>query len=372
MKGAAKVRGWVVVVTGGLAGACAEPEAAMRPSGSEPARVIVEPAEGARLCAGTEAWAEQEIARVEQQIGLLPAYELVVTLGDSAVADRCVESGDPQTVLGCTVGDGAATTVSATLPAFSHELVHALRRHAGLETQAMFEEGFAEWINGSDPLARSVVLDPGWLSEQEQPEALVHLGYSRFRRAQNYLTATHLFDFMEQARGAEALAAFMVQGVDRSGDAASARFEAHFGVSLADEAQAWRDAGLQAFGRGDPCGAGVESSVPGDDVSVQATVDCDEDDVMGLEGDEEVMWTRRCVELSAGIYDARLTTGSGVARLEPVRGSCASDSSASGMGAHVIEAGQPDEVALAACTWAVSFASTRGQPESFELTLSPR
>ncbi len=355
--------GWVLLVV-----ACAEPPT--DPPEVEGGEVLVEAVAGARACAGTTSWAEAEIARIVAQTGLEPAFDLRVTLGDAAAAAECTDIDDPQTVLGCTVGDGSAVEVFTTPTAFSHELVHALRRHQGLRTRAMFEEGFAELVNGSAAYPRFDSLDPASLSEAWWPQTQIRLGPAEFRDAQSYRIATHFLDFVREREGLESLAAFMRGGIDDSAERAVQRFEIHFGVSLDAMVESWRDAGPRDTGLGDPCAEGIEV-LPEEGGVLRVTVDCDREGTMGLVGASESAWTRECVRLSAGRYAVALAAETGVVHWASVPESCEEGTSAVEASAVTVASGETVTLERGACAWALTFASTRDGPEAFELTLTP-
>lgn len=353
--------------------ACADPGVPPDPEPDEPAEITVSAVEGARTCAGTRAWIAAEIERVQTEVGLLPVAPLLITLGATAVTERCTAPDDPETVEGCTQGEGGAVTVTTTPEAFSHELVHALRRQQELRTRIMFEEGFAEAIDGSDAYPRHGALDPSTLPEARWPEQLVQHGKAEFRSAESYRVATHFVDHLRAEHGPEAVAAFMRGGIDGSAEAATARFATHFGATLASEAQAWREAGLQSFGRGDPCTAGVAAIAPDTAVELAERVDCDDPATFGLQGAGERAWVRHCVSTSvAGGYDVELAASAGVVRWEAVPGTCAEDAAGHDAAPKLVEAGATGTLELAACTWAVTFESTADAPEAFVLSLRPR
>jgi hypothetical protein len=354
----------------GLA-ACAEPGREPEPAPSDAAEVVVAASEGARLCAGTEAWVTAEIERVQTVTGLMPMYRLPVTLGRAAVDEHCSDPGASYTVLGCTLGDGGGTTVLSTPGVLSHELVHALRRHYDFGTRAMLEEGFAEAINGSDAYPRHLALDPAELPEARWPEVLIQQSLDEFSSAESYRAATHFMEFLQAEHGTAAMASFMTSGVDRTTEAALMRFESHFGIALAEQAQAWRDAGEQGFGRGDPCAAGVTAIAPSEAVELVVRVDCDEPGTLGLQGAGEVAWVRHCVALEAGRYAVALHAAAGAVRWEAVAGSCAEGSSALDSAPKHIEAGTAGLLDFAACSWVVTFESMEDRPEVFTLALDP-
>jgi len=351
-----------------MLGACAEP--VERPEQDEEGEVVVEPAAGARLCAEMEPWIEAEIERVGREVGLRPAFELGVTLGASAVATECVEPGDIRAVQGCTVGDGAAVAVVTTPGTFAHELVHALRRHQGLRTRPLFEEGFAELRGGSDAYPRVDQLEPAALAEVRQPEAMIELGPSEFRDGQSYRAAAHFLAFVEQTDGPEALASFMRGGLDDSAADARRRFELHFGASLSERAEAWRQQGPHEVSEGDPCTGGAEP-LPATGARIEVTVDCDAPGTMGLAGAEETAWRRTCVAVEAGRYVIALEAEAGSVYAEPAAGSCDPSTSALDRAPFGLEAGEQAALELGACTWALTFASTRDQPEALVLRVDP-
>jgi len=350
-------------------GACTDPD--LGPGPQEPAELVITPVDGARLCAGTERWAAIEIERVEAETGLVPAVSLPISLGQAAVDERCVIPGDTATVLGCTLDDHGSLHVFTTPDALSHELVHGLRRSYELETRAMFEEGFAEAIDGSDAYPRYVALDPAEVSEASWPEALVQQDYVEFRSEERYRVATHFVAFLQAEHGPEAVASFMTGGIDGSAEAALIRFETSFGTTLAERAQAWRDAGEQGFGRGDPCSEGITPIPPDEAVELVVEVDCDDPDTLGLQGVDELAWVRRCVSTAAGVHTVALDTASGRVRWDSVPGTCAEGSSELDAAPKRVEAGVEGVLELAACTWAVTFESTEDQPERFVLALGP-
>ncbi|MCX4247447.1 hypothetical protein [Paraliomyxa miuraensis] len=355
--------------------ACTEPDLDHEGGPDEPAEIVVSAVEGARLCAGTQTWVDDELRRVRAETGLLPVARLPVTLGAGAVEERCTVPDDPETVVGCTLGEGGATAVISTPEALSHELVHALRRHQELRTRTMFEEGFAEAIDGSDAYPRYVELEPGELPEARWPEALVQQSKAEFRSVQSYRVAVHFVDHLRRVHGAEAVAAFMRGGIDGTAAEAETRFERHFGTSLEAEAQAWRASGAQGFGRGDPCAGGVVAIESGVTVELVVRVDCDDPETMGLEGAAEAAWIRRCVSLGAGRRAVQMGMGAGpglgAVRWEAVPQTCAEGSSELDAAPKVVEAGDAGTLEFAACTWAVTFESTADGPQELSLTLGP-
>lgn len=359
--------GWRSSVVLGVAllglGACAEPDELEPTPPAEPGEIMVVPTEGARLCAGTERWVSQEVARVIEQTGLLPRFDLRVEVGRAAVDARCLDGREPEVVLGCAQGESGSTALYTTPQALAHELVHGLRRQQELRTISLFEEGFAEALAGSDAHPRWHELDPAGVPEPWQPEALAQV--ARLDRGETYLVAAHFAGSLRDEHGAEAVAAFMRGGIDDGGEAAGQRFETHFGRSLGEAAQAWRDAGARGFALGDPCSAGVEPA-PAGEVVVQVDLDCDDPSTMGLLGAGESAWVRRCLELPAGRMVAQLDHGT--VRLEAVPGSCAEGSSALDAAPKELEAGVSITLQLAACTWALTFSTTT---ETAETPLAP-
>ncbi|MCA9712454.1 MAG: hypothetical protein KDK70_41885, partial [Myxococcales bacterium] len=272
-------------------------------------------------------------------------------------------------VLGCSVGGGATTAVITGPGVLSHELVHGLRRQYDLHTQAMFEEGFAELINGSDAYPRTIALDQGQLDDTRQPELMVQLGPAAFRDPKRYGSATQFLDFVATEHGLDAVADFMREGVDDSAEAATVRFGAHFGRSLAEQAQAWRDGGADPSSRGQACSEGATTLTQSERV-VRATVDCDAAETMGLAGAGEEAWVRQCLRLAHDArYSMTLDAQSGEVTWTAVPGTCDADTSGASTWPARIEAGQSRSFDMGACTWAVTFRSTTGAPEDFALTL---
>ncbi|MEX1364226.1 MAG: hypothetical protein AB1Z98_13960, partial [Nannocystaceae bacterium] len=302
---------------------CGEPGDTGSTSELPPAQVEITATQGARLCAGTSAWARAEFARVVEATGMPPLFAMPVVVGHDAVRQRCTNLGDPRAVLGCTVGDGGSVRVFTTADALAHELVHALRRQQDLRTIALFEEGFAELVDGSDPYPRWNELDPARLPEVWLPPRLAQL--PRLDDGDTYRVAAHFFGALTDEHGPDSVAAFMRGGIDDTPEQALERFELHFGPSLEGQSTVWSEAGPQGFGRGRLCPDGAEPAPTGP-VVLQATVDCDDPQTFGLIGAGERAWVRRCVELSAGRYEVELAAGR--ARWESVPQSCAEDSSA--------------------------------------------
>ncbi|MEM6995801.1 MAG: hypothetical protein AAF721_35150 [Myxococcota bacterium] len=329
------------------------------------AEVTVTTPAGVTMCAGTRTWADAEVARVQAVTGLVPDFPLTVELGVAAVARAC--GGDPEAGvrLGCAVGNGAQSQAFAEPAAFAHELSHALRRQYGLATVAVFEEGFAESVNGSDPYPSTVVLEA---ADAEFDLASAVSNGADVVGASSYRASTHFFRWLAERHGEEAVARFMTGGIDASPADAENRFAQAFGQDVVDAAEeSAAPVGTVAF-RGRLCREAVPLAAS---ATLDATVDCGAPDTYGLSGPGEPAWTRRC-------FSAPSTTPFAVS-LEGARGrvelavdpvDCAVPVDDPSRTPRVVRAGETMSWTLAGCAWAATFIVEEPESTSLALRLS--
>ena len=194
----------VIALSGcGASGSSPQPE--------PPAELELVAPSGVEVCKGTRAWADAEAQRVQDTTGLPLRYALPVELGATAVDESCGEAPVEGVRLGCATGTKGSTKVFAEPVAFAHELTHALRRQWGLSTVPIFEEGYAEAINGSDAYPSYVEREPG--DEEVDIAALVLAGEPTVGAGQ-YRVATHFMRWLMAEHGEAHVAAFMTAGSD--------------------------------------------------------------------------------------------------------------------------------------------------------------
>lgn len=343
---------------------CGEPVTS--PKNEAPVELELATADGIEICAGTRAWAEAEAERVQAVTGLPLRHALRVELGSGAVEASCGEAPIEGERLGCTTGTKGTTRVFAEPVAFAHELTHALRRQWGLSTVPIFEEGYAEAVNGSDAYPSYVEREPD--DEKVDIAALVLAGGPTVGAGQ-YRVATHFMRWLMAQYGESEVAGFMTAGSDRKPEDAAARFESAFGESLASVGQRWSEqaTGLAFRGGGCPETIAVESPA----ATIDATVRCDAEDTLGLSG--ELALVRRCFGLGdAATFDLELEATRGAVRLEVVPVGCDVEPGGSTRSPVVIEAGDVQTAELAGCTWMATFLDPGTEPLDMKLHLTAK
>jgi len=349
---------WGVLIAIGLV-ACGESTTASK--SEPPAELELVAPEGIEICAGTKAWATAEAERVAAVTGLPLRHALRVELGAAAVEASCGHPPVEGQRIGCTTGTRGTTRVFAEPIAFSHELTHALRRQWGLSTVPIFEEGYAEAINGSDAYPSYVEREVD--DEKVDVAALVMAGEPTVGAGQ-YRVATHFMRWLMAEYGESEVAGFMTSGSDPTPEDTAARFESAFGESLSSVGQRWSEQATGPAFRGGGCPDAI--SIDGATAAIEASIRCDAEDTFGLAG--EVSLTRRCFRLGAEqAFDLALEGARGAVRLEVVPVGCDVELGASTRSPVTLEAGDVRTAALAGCTWIATFLDPGVDP--LDLTL---
>ena len=204
------------------------------------------------ICAGTGPFLERELLRIAQTLEL-PLWSedepIEVHLGPRAVEELCRELDDPN-VVGCAPGSGTDITVAANgFGDTPHELVHAVRLHSSDLGPALFEEGLAQVLSGTDgyPLYVQYPRGTGWPS----PAELIAVPYPDFDGGL-YAPAQSFISWLWLTYGRSMLMALVNDPRLPDGDAA-ALFQEHYGISLDEANQGWTQEDAPDPVWGDPC-----------------------------------------------------------------------------------------------------------------------
>jgi hypothetical protein len=206
----------------------------------ETAHLRISNSTGNPICAGTSRLLETELERIAEalELPLWPEDEkLEVRFGQEAVAEVCT-SWEPGSVAGCVGGNDDARVVAAIEVAYtaSHELVHAVRLENGRWSTALFEEGVAELLEGSDGFPVYVRYPHG--GADMGPLELLELSRAEINR--HYVSAMSFVSWLWETEGRSTLMGLLNDPDFEGAAAAPSLFEQHFGMSLAEAEQAWR------------------------------------------------------------------------------------------------------------------------------------
>ena len=205
--------------------------------------------------------------------------KLDVRFGEEAVQEVCA-SIELDNLNGCFHYDStedlmAAVSLTGTAP---HELVHAIRYRNLRPAPAMIEEGLAQLLSGSDghPLFVSYPHgDPvvGPLELLELPRAEFNLGY--------YVPSQSFLSWLWETQGRSTLMAFANDPALSEAEMVLPRFEHHFGLSLPEAEQAWRNDDRPDPIWGAPCIPERTYSLADGPVEISADLDCDDPTTLG-------------------------------------------------------------------------------------------
>jgi hypothetical protein len=168
----------------------------------------------------------------------------------------------------------AAVEVANTAP---HELVHAVRRHNFPQGPNLFEEGLAEVLSGSDGYPVYVAYPHG--ESAHGPVELLDLPLAEL--IYYYPSAESFVSWLWETYDRPTLMSFMNDPVLSDDDAVLSLFETHFGLTLADAEQAWRDDDQPDPIWGAPCIPERTYSLADGPIELSGAFDCREPTVYG-------------------------------------------------------------------------------------------
>ena len=280
----ARCKSWPAVMLSCMVGAaCSEP-AAVDDGVVETSHLRISTTTDNPICAGTPILLQRELERIAAAVDL-PLWDdgdkLDVRFGEDAVADACanIPLGDGVGINGCVIRrDGelvaSAVEVSYTAP---HELVHAVRRHAQPLGPALFEEGLAELLSGSEGFPVQAQYPRG--DPYVGPVELLEIPREDF--AYYYPGALSFVSWLWETEGQSTLMGFVNDPAVADADATLPLFEQHFGISLAEAEQAWREDERPDPIWGSPCIPEHTYSLADGPVEVSGSFDCSEPEVYG-------------------------------------------------------------------------------------------
>lgn len=232
------------------------------------------------ICAGTPLWLESEVVRIAEALEL-PLWseddKLDVRFGFDAVAEVCVQ-WEPDDIGGCVYETDDQVTLAAKEVAYTtpHELVHAVRRRNLSLGPSLFEEGLAQVLSGSDgfPLYATYPHGEPFVGPVE---ALELPGVA----PSHYVTGQSFVSWLWQAYDRSTLMSFMNDPRLPDDDMVLAVFEEHFGQTLSQAEQAWRDDDRTHPIWGAPCIPERTYSLADGPVELSGDYDCREPTTYG-------------------------------------------------------------------------------------------
>lgn len=282
---------------------------------------------------------QRELARVELALGRELLEPVDVLVGRQAVDDACVPVREAEPLAGCTI---SSTEIVTTLPALSHELVHAIREQHGVRGSPFVEEGLATMIGTGRPsLALTIALDPS--NPEHDIAAQLEHGWSELSEIDRSLGA-HFLRWMEQAYGLATLQEFSWSAGVSRGDAVAAAFDDATGETLAEGEARWSEEADAEARFADLCYGRPAPELPAEGLVVEASACCDDPDVEQAEP-PLLRMGHRCFTLPGETsLDVELSSGDGELVLRP--DGCE--------GAPVVLGpGQSTRLAAGACRWQV-------------------
>jgi hypothetical protein len=282
---------------------------------------------------------ERELARVELALGRELLEPVDVLVGRQAVEETCMPTSEAEPLAGCAP---SGTEIVTTLPALSHELVHAIRQQHGVRGSPFIEEGLATVIGTGRPtLALSIDLDP------TDPEHAIapQLEYDWFELpAIDRSLGAHFLHWMAQAYGPSTWRGFLwAEGVGR-GDAVAAAFDDATGETLTQGEARWREDAEAEVRFSELCNGRPAPELPAAGLVVEASACCDDPDVEQAEP-PLLRMGHRCFTLPADTtLDVQLVSGDGELVLRP--DGCEGTPM-------VLGSGQSTRMVAGACRWQV-------------------
>ncbi len=206
----------------------------------ETAHLRITNSTGNPICTGTTVFLEMEIERIAAavELPLWPEDEkLDVRFGQEAVAEVCT-SWDPGDIAGCVGRDDDGRVVASNEVAYtsSHELVHAIRLQNGVWSTAMFEEGLAELLTGSEGFPAYVRYPHG--DPFVGPLEMLEVPREDF--AAYYGPAASFVSWLWETHGRSTLMGLVNDPAFDGAETAQPLFEQHYGLPLSEAEQAWR------------------------------------------------------------------------------------------------------------------------------------
>lgn len=322
---------------------------------------------GTRLCPPTLERLDDEVERLAAALGVDadPEERIVLHYGAVSVKERC----DIDLAVGEFMWGGCAQEeglwIAAQPGAESHEIVHALRLHAGLLGPRYWEEGLATHYGTWRPYLELRV----WASGSLEPSKSLRSSEKPDQAA--YTESAHFIAFLDQAYGSEA-----VRAVSRSlgeGTEPGEAFQQALGASLEDVEARWLAEAEPMYELGPLCEE--EISVGSEPVVLRGEIGCDVPGVLGpgpnaredvFRGPRYCLSTPPDTVLTVtargsqehGVVEARsVTSGRGCPVDEP------------NLGTNVVPGNQRD-FDTHGCTWSVAYVSTlEGDAYEIELTV---
>jgi hypothetical protein len=247
----------------------------------ETAHLRITSSEDNPICAGTPLLLESEVVRIAEALEL-PLWsadgKLDMRFGIESVAEVCTQ-WDPDEINGCVDETNGEVTIASKEVAYtaSHELVHAVRRRNLSFGPAVFEEGLAEVLSGSDGYPVYVRYPHG----ESYPGPVELLDLPREELNNYYPSAESFVSWLWLTYDRPTLMSFMNDSAFSDADAALPLFEQHFGLPLAEAEQAWRNDDRPDPIWGDPCIPERTYSLADGPIELSGDFDCREPAVYG-------------------------------------------------------------------------------------------
>ncbi|MCH9684814.1 MAG: hypothetical protein K0V04_25485 [Deltaproteobacteria bacterium] len=294
--------------------------------------------------------------------------KLDMYFGPEATSDVCrslVSAHDR--VNGCTSGLGTSVEVAAADYFVIHEFVHAVRATGDQRAPAVFEEGIAELLAGAPGFPAVIDRPRGtpWLG----PEQLLQVPNSQFT-GEYYPPAASFMSWLWDSFGRKSVSGFLEELTHDDQPGAAASFRTHFGISLAEAEQMWRDDPSPPQTYGTPCIEGRTYTLDDNPLILTGSLDCESDDVLGVGLGMDVL--PMCLELERNTR-VRVEVDADAGALQLLlREQCQPATSATPQSYQDkrIEAGESVELDMAGCRWRVLFGTDDQQPTPYRIALS--
>ena len=234
------------------------------------------------ICAGTPIWLDSELGRIGEALSL-PLWgsdsKLDVHFGDDAVEALCSNIGLDQSLGGCvgTLEGETFVAVRNVSSVVSHELVHAVRNRNEAWAEIPFEEGVAEILSGSDGLPFIARYPRG--AAYTGPMDLLEIPREEFG-GELYIPSASFVSWMWEIFGQGELMGFLDDPQIGEFDVATV-FAEHFGMTLGEAEQAWRDYDGDDLSWGRACVPARTHAMEGGVIEIEGDLDCARADILG-------------------------------------------------------------------------------------------